>query len=138
MIEFHSQNDFILDHQSEIRNWISKVVVDEGYELGDVNYVFCSDEYLHEINLKFLEHDTYTDIISFDYTMGKMIGGEIYISTDRVKDNATDFGTSFESELHRVIIHGILHYCGYKDKSEEEGVKMREMEDLSLKKLLLN
>ncbi len=137
MIEFHSQNDFTLTNEVEIQNWISKVVMDEGYELGDVSYVFCSDEYLHDINVQFLNHDTYTDIISFDYTMGKLIGGEIYVSTDRVAENAAAYNTEFDKELHRVLIHGILHFCGYKDKSEEEADKMREMEELSLKKLIL-
>lgn len=135
MIEFHSQNDFVLVHDEEIRNWISEAITDEGYELGNIDYVFCDDEYLLNINQQFLEHDTYTDIISFDYTMGKLVGGEIYISTERVSENANHFGVDFNEELHRVIIHGILHFCGYKDKTKEESVIMRGLEEKYLKKL---
>ncbi len=135
MIEFHSQNDFVLVHDEEIRNWISEAITDEEYELGNIDYVFCNDEYLLNINQQFLEHDTYTDIISFDYTMGKLVGGEIYISTDRVSENANHFGVDFNEELHRVIIHGILHFCGYKDKTKEESVIMRGLEEKYLKKL---
>ena len=135
MIEFHSQNDFVLVHDVEIRNWISETITHEGYELGNIDYVFCNDEYLLNINQQFLEHDTYTDIISFDYTMGKLVGGEIYISTERVSENANYFGVDFNEELHRVIIHGILHFCGYKDKTKEESLIMRGLEEKYLEKL---
>ncbi|GAB5400748.1 MAG: rRNA maturation RNase YbeY [Aureisphaera sp.] len=137
MIEFHSQNNFELKHHKSIQQWILKVVDDLGYELGEIDYVFCSDEYLLQLNQKFLTHDTFTDIITFDYSMGKLIAGEIYISTDRVQENSKDFDESFDSELHRVMIHGILHLCGYKDKSQEEEQMMREMENLSLEKLII-
>lgn len=137
MIEFHSQNEFELMHELAIKSWIAKVVQDENFELGQVDYVFCTDEYLHGINVQFLEHDTYTDIISFDYTMGREVSGEIYVSTERVKENAETYNVSFENELHRVLVHGILHFCGYKDKSEKEASEMRLKEDLSLDKLVI-
>ena len=132
MIEFSSQTEFELEDVDEVSNWISSVIVAEGFAEGDISYVFCSDDYLHGINLEFLEHDTLTDIISFDYSLGKQIHGEIFISIDRVTENAKEFGTTFINELHRVIIHGILHYFGYKDKSEEDVELMRSKEDAAL------
>jgi probable rRNA maturation factor len=96
--------------------------------------VFCSDEYLHKINVDFLNHDTLTDIISFDYSVGKELHGDIYISVDRVKENAVDFKTAFKDELSRVIIHGIMHYCGYKDKVNTDEKMMRSKEDYYLAK----
>ncbi|MAP81622.1 MAG: rRNA maturation RNase YbeY [Aequorivita sp.] len=132
MIEFNSENDFSLSNASTIKKWIEQTILNEGYELGEIHFIFCNDEYLHKLNVEFLNHDTLTDIISFDYRMGKEINGEIFISTDRVKDNANDFNVSFSNELHRVIIHGILHFCGYKDKSEEEANLMRKKEDEAL------
>ena len=94
-----------------------------------MGYVFCSDEFLLEINKQFLDHDTLTDIVTFDYTEGKILNGEIYISTDRVADNAKDFNVDFDIELRRVIIHGLLHMCGYGDKTEDEKELMRAKED---------
>jgi len=132
MIEFNSENDFSLSNASIIKKWIEQIILNEGCELGEIHFIFCNDEYLHKLNVEFLNHDTLTDIISFDYRMGKEINGEIFISTDRVKDNANDFNVSFNNELHRVIIHGILHFCGYKDKSEEEANLMRKKEDEAL------
>ena len=100
--------------------------------------MFCDDDYLHKLNIEFLNHDTLTDIISFDYSVGKIIQGDVYISVDRVKENARDFNVSFDEEIHRVIVHGILHYCGYKDKSDDETQQMRHKENLYLKQLILN
>ena len=100
-----------------------------------INYIFCSDEYLLDINLEYLNHDTYTDIISFDYSVGKELHGDIYISIERVVDNAKDFNSEFIDELHRVMIHGILHYCGYKDKTEADETVMRKRENDYLAKL---
>ena len=97
--------------------------------------MFCDDNYLHKLNVDFLQHDTLTDIISFDYSVGKELHGDIFISIERVKDNAQDLGVDFETELHRVMIHGILHYCGYKDKSKEDKMVMRQKEDFYLSKL---
>lgn len=133
-----SDRDFTLFNKKDVSAWISEVITSEGFEEGEITYVFCDDAYLHSLNVKFLEHDTLTDIISFDYSLGKQINGEIYISIERVKENAEEFNASFTEELHRVIIHGILHYCGYKDKSETEAKEMRKREDkaLSLVKLI--
>ena len=116
MIEFNYETTFQLENEAIIADWISKAIEAEGLKVGDINYVFCDDDYLHKLNVEFLNHDTLTDIISFDYTLGKIIQGDIFISVERVADNANDFKVSFEQELNRVIIHGILHYCGYKDK----------------------
>lgn len=132
MISFNYEIDFELENSEEVKSWISKVILEENCNEGDINYIFCSDEYLHKINLEFLNHDTLTDIISFDYSVGKQLHGDIYISVDRVTENASDYGTEFNDELDRVIIHGILHYCGYKDKTNEEEKLMRAKEDYYL------
>ena len=136
MIEFSSQNDFELENDTAIANWISSIIVSEEFAEGDISYVFCDDEYLLEINKEFLNHDTFTDIVSFDYSLGRQIHGEIFISVDRVKENADTFDSSFDNELHRVMIHGILHYCGYSDKTESDKRLMRIKEDEALKQRL--
>ena len=127
MIEFFSETEFEF-----VKDWVTKTIVSEGFKEGDLTFIFCDDEYLYKINLEFLNHDTLTDIITFDYTLGKEIHGEIYISIDRVKENASEFQVSFEEELHRVIIHGVLHLCGYKDKSEADESQMRSKENFYL------
>lgn len=132
MISFNYETDFQLDNTENLSKWISKTIQTEQCKEGDINYIFCTDEYLHKINLDFLNHDTYTDIISFDYSVGKELHGDIYISIDRVKDNAKEFKVSFEEELARVIIHGVLHYCGYKDKTDAQAKQMRSKEDYYL------
>ena len=132
MIDFNYEVEFELENSDEISKWISEIILKEGFEEGDINYVFCSDDYLHRLNVDFLNHDTFTDIISFDYSLGKQIHGEIYISVDRVKENAKEFKVSIMDELHRVMIHGILHYCGYKDKSDQESQQMRSKENEAL------
>ncbi|MAM28053.1 MAG: rRNA maturation RNase YbeY [Flavobacteriaceae bacterium] len=132
MIEFYSENDFELDHQVAVAQWIMTIIEANGFELGDITYVFCDDDYLHKLNVQFLQHDTLTDIITFDNSLGSQIHAEIYISTERVTDNAKQFNTSFGDELHRVMIHGILHCCGLKDKSEQEAQAMRTAEDKAL------
>lgn len=132
MISFNYEIDFELKNSEEVKSWISKVILEEKCNEGDINYIFCSDEYLHKINVKFLNHDTLTDIISFDYSIGKELHGDIYISVDRVTENASDYGTNFIDELDRVIIHGILHYCGYKDKTNDDELLMRSKEDYYL------
>lgn len=138
MISFNYETDFLLENEDGISSWISKAISTEGFKTGDINYVFCDDEYLHKLNVEFLNHDTLTDIISFDYSIGKIIQGDIFISVERIKENAKDFGVSFEEELQRVIIHGVLHYCGYKDKSDEDARLMREKENHYLDKLVKN
>ena len=135
MIEFNFETDFELKSRMKIQKWISEIIISEGFEEGEVLYIFCDDEYLHKLNVSFLGHDTLTDIISFDYRAGKQINGEIYISVERVAENSKDFKTNFEDELHRVMIHGILHFCGYKDKTALEEGAMRSKEDEALKKL---
>ncbi len=132
MIEFDSLTDFELQNEERLRTWIEDVIKSEGYELGELLFVFCDDDYLHRINLEFLKHDTLTDVITFDYNMGKQVNSEIFISIDRVADNATDFGVSFEQELHRVMIHGIFHLCGFKDELEPDIEIIRSKEDGAL------
>jgi len=132
MIEFNYETSFIIKDENRLRNWIESTVSNKNFELGEINYVFCDDEYLHKLNVEFLQHDTLTDIISFDNSLGKLISGDIFISIERVKDNAKDFDVSFEEELHRVMIHGVLHYMGYKDKSKQEKQSMRLAENNAL------
>ena len=135
MILFNYEIDFRIPNEEELSNWIKKVITGKQFEVGEINYIFCDDEYLLKLNIEFLQHNTLTDIISFDNTMGKLIGGDIFISIDRVKENASDFKVSFDEELHRVMIHGILHYMGFKDKTSEEKVEMRNQENLVLSQL---
>ena len=129
MILFNYESDFILTNEENYSSWISRITESEDYIIGEINYIFCDDEYLHSINVQYLNHDTLTDIISFDYTEGKVISGDIYISTERVRDNAIDFNVSFDEELKRVMAHGVLHYCGYNDKSDSDAQLMRKKEE---------
>lgn len=135
MIAYNYETDFLLNDTDRLSSWINNVIDKEGFTCGEINYIFCNDNYLHKLNVQFLDHDTLTDIISFDYTMGNLISGDIYISITRVAENAQLFQTTFENELFRVMIHGILHYCGYKDKSTSEKTEMRAKEDEHLKAL---
>ncbi len=135
MISFNTETDFELTNAVEIESWISEVLVSEGKAEGEINYIFCDDEYLHKMNVEFLKHDTLTDIISFDYSLGNEIHGDIYISVERVADNAKDFKVPYLTELSRVMVHGILHFCGYKDKSRAESNLMRSKEDFYLDQL---
>lgn len=132
-INFFSENEFELEGQSQYRDWIYRVIASEGKYCGDLNFIFCDDAYLHQINLQYLDHDTFTDIISFDNSVGNFLHGDIYISTERVVENAEEFNAGFEEELKRVIIHGVLHFCGYKDKSERESQLMRRKEEEKIK-----
>lgn len=129
MINFNYETEFTLDNEQVFAEWLSAVIVSESKNEGEINYIFCDDEYLHKINVEYLNHDTLTDIISFDYTVGNELNGDIFVSIERVADNAKDFNVSFEEELKRVLAHGILHYCGYKDKSEADAELMRSKED---------
>ncbi len=135
MIDFSFETEFELQEQDRLKDWIANTINSEGLELGEISYVFCDDDYLHKLNVEFLGHDTLTDIISFDYGMGKQVNGEIFISVERVAENAITYNVPFEKELHRVIIHGILHYCGYKDKTSDEENNMRFLEDKALSEL---
>lgn len=129
MISFNYEIDFELSNADKISKWLSSVILSEKFREGDINYIFCDDEYLLELNMEFLNHETLTDIISFDYTVGKELHGDIFVSVERVKENAKEFEVSFNEELNRVLVHGILHYCGYKDKVDEDTRVMRERED---------
>ena len=132
MINFNYENDFNLNDEEAIAAWLSNVILSENKSEGEISYIFCDDEYLHKINVEYLDHDTLTDVISFDYTMGNEISGDCFISTERVTDNAKDFDVSFEEELRRVMAHGILHYCGYKDKGDKDEAIMRSKEEEKL------
>ena len=134
MINFNYETNFQLKDESKINSWLESCTNNESFKLGELNYIFCSDEYLHKLNVEFLNHDTLTDIISFDYTVGKILQGDVFISIDRVKDNAKEFNVEFHAELLRVMIHGVLHFCGYNDKSEDDSKIMRAKEDFYISK----
>ena len=133
MINFFSENNFELEDNVAYEKWLQNVIISEEKKEGDINYIFCDDEYLHEINVKYLNHDDYTDIISFDNAVGNILHGDIFISTERVAENAEKFQVSFQKELKRGIAHGLLHFCGYKDKTDDEAQLMREKEDEKIK-----
>jgi len=126
MINFNYETDFVLVNEGILAEWINDCIKNEEHRLEEINYIFCDDEYLYKLNVEFLNHDTLTDIISFDYSVGKIIQGDVFISVERVMENALDFSVPFLDELHRVMIHGVLHYCGYKDKTPKETVNERE------------
>jgi len=132
VITFNSETTFNLQNEAKTTTWIERVVVSEGFAIGEINYIFCDDAYLNHINKEFLKHDSFTDIISFDYSLGKQISGDIYISIERVLDNAEKYNVTFENELRRVMIHGVLHYMGYKDKTTEEKKVMRLKENITI------
>jgi probable rRNA maturation factor len=133
MISFNYELDFKLDDEQLFSDWLSKVISSENKHEGEINYIFCDDNYLVEINQQYLDHDTLTDIISFDYSVGNELHGDVFISVERVVENAEDFNVTFEEELRRVIVHGILHYCGYNDKNEEDEKVMRQKEEEKMK-----
>lgn len=124
--------DFELQDEDKVKRWIKTTITSRGFRVGNISYLFCSDEHLYKVNVEFLNHDTYTDIITFDYVNGNLVSGDILISVDRVRDNARQFGVSFDQELLRVIIHGIHHLLGQGDKTEIEAKEMRQKEAQSL------
>jgi rRNA maturation RNase YbeY len=132
MISFHSETSFELTNSGAVVAWLGTIISQEHYTEGEVLIVFCDDDFLHKLNIEFLNHDTLTDVISFDYSVGKEINGEIFISVERVRENAKEFNQSFDAELARVMAHGVLHYCGYKDKSKTEATTMRSKEEFYL------
>ena len=134
MITFNYETDFIAQDDKKLSDWVLSVIKSEGFKEGEINYIFCDDDYLLKLNKEFLNHNTLTDIISFDYSIGKQIHGDVYISIDRVLENSAKFKVEFLEELRRVMVHGILHYCGYKDKSESDKKQMREKENHYLTK----
>ncbi|MCD6202023.1 MAG: rRNA maturation RNase YbeY [Bacteroidales bacterium] len=133
-VYFHEKApSFHIKDKKKLKQWIKESVVGEHFVVGDINFVFETDEKVYQANVKYLNHDWYTDVISFDYKEGKIINGDILISVDRVEDNAAKYGVSKEREIQRVMIHGVLHLCGYDDDTEKERDKMRKLEDLYLR-----
>jgi rRNA maturation RNase YbeY len=132
MITFNYETPYAVKDETKISNWIHRIVLEHRFEVGEINYIFCDDAYLLKLNIEFLQHDTLTDIISFDTTLGKLIGGDVFISIERIKENAITFAVPFEEELHRVMIHGVLHFLGFKDKTTKEKTAMRNKEEESL------
>ena len=128
-INFYSKTNFNLKDKVSYSKWVKAVIESEGKDVGDLNYIFCSDDDLLYMNQRYLDHDTFTDIITFDYSEDDLISAEIYISIDRVKENAKDFKVKFKNELRRVIVHGVLHCCGYSDSSKELKAEMRALEN---------
>lgn len=132
MITFEYISDSSFKPSVSHKIWLQQVIRQEGKVPGDISYIFCDDDYMLERNIEFLNHDTYTDIITFDQCVGDVVSGSILISVDRVVENANKFGKSFENEFLRVLVHGTLHLCGYKDKSDEEAMLMRQKENEAL------
>lgn len=127
---FEEDIKFKLPQKTIIRSWIKNVVQKEGANISEINYIFCSDPYLRQVNVEYLQHDYFTDIITFDNSeVEGTLEGDIFISIDRIRENSTDFSDSFDQELRRVIIHGVLHLLGYRDKSDDEQTLMRQKED---------
>ncbi|MEC3963942.1 rRNA maturation RNase YbeY [Flagellimonas halotolerans] len=133
MIEFHFKSEFVFHNRSKYADWINRIIVSEGFVVGQIDYIFCTDDYLLQLNKEYLNHDTFTDIITFDYKDGKTLSGDIFISTDRVRENAAKFDVGFLNELRRVMSHGILHLAGFGDKTKEEKLIMREKEEEKIK-----
>ena len=131
-IDFVYNTDFELSNKERVSDWVLRVVNSKGYKLGNLVYAFFNDEDLKDLNIRFLKHDYYTDVISFDETADQVVSGNIAISVDRVKENAIQIGVDFEEELHRVMIHGVLHFIGFNDKTSSEKKEIREQEALAL------
>ena len=132
MIQFNYETNFELTEEEAHSKWIASCLEQYGFRLGELNYVFCDDAYLLKLNVEFLSHDTLKDIISFDYSVRNELHGDVFISIETVRENAVYFNVDFEEELRRVLVHGVLHYCGYKDKTEEDENIMRSKEDEKL------
>lgn len=133
MINFYSETDFHFGENADaVRKWIFDLAQSRAFQIGELSYIFCEDAYLLKINQEYLAHDDYTDIITFDYTLNKVLGGDIFISIERVRENAEQFKVSFEQELGRVIAHGLLHLMGFKDKTDDHAQEMRKQEDQAL------
>lgn len=133
MINFHYETNFNLSPEESYQEWLQAIATSEEHHIAELNYIFCNDAYLHKINVEYLNHDTYTDIISFDYTENDEVAGDIFISVKRVRENANTFEVSFHNELLRVMAHGLLHLCGYGDKTNEEKTLMRSKEEEKIK-----
>jgi probable rRNA maturation factor len=136
MIQFHNQNiAFSLLQKRKVTHWIKDIISEYNYSAGELNFVFCNDEYILQLNQKFLNHDYYTDIITFNDNLDEIVNGDIYISIDRVKENSLLFSVTFNEELKRVIIHGILHLLGFSDETDDLKKKMRNLENKALQKV---
>ena len=133
MINYNYLSDFKIVEEETFNLWITESCQTEDFKIQELNYIFCDDEYLLKINQDYLQHDYLTDIITIDYVSGKNISGDLYISIDRVKENATEFNVTFENELKRVMIHGVLHLMGYSDKSDTATTEMRAKEEEKIK-----
>jgi len=133
MVEFHYETNFRLENEPYYADWINRILNSEEKVVGQIDYVFCDDVYLLSINQKFLDHNTYTDIISFNYSKGHQVSGDIFISTERVMENAIKYGVAFEKELLRVMTHGLLHFMGYNDKLDDDIIVMRAKEEEKIK-----
>lgn len=133
MISFNYETTFLLAAEVQYEVWVKAICMSEGYALGSINYIFCDDTYLLHINQTYLQHDTYTDIITFDNTEGTKVSGDIYISIERVQENSSTYEVSFDNELQRVMSHGLLHMMGFKDKGATERTEMREKEEEKIK-----
>ena len=131
-IDFVYNTDFELSNKEQVSDWVLRVIDSKGYKLGNLVYAFFNDEDLKDLNIRFLKHDYYTDVISFDETADQVVSGNIAISVDRVKENSTQIGVDFEEEMHRVMIHGVLHFIGFNDKTSSEKKEIREQEALAL------
>ena len=131
-IDFVYNTDFELSNKEQVSDWVLRVINSKGYKLGNLVYAFFNDEDLKDLNIRFLKHDYYTDVISFDETSDQVVSGNIAISVDRVKENSTQIGVDFEEEMHRVMIHGVLHFIGFNDKTSTEKKEIREQEALAL------
>ena len=139
IVFFNEDIDFKFQHKNLLKKWLKKVAETEGFKMKNLNYIFCSDEYLHKINVEYLEHDTYTDIITFDNSEEESdIEGDIFVSIERIKDNSQELKTVFEDEFKRVLVHGLLHLCGYDDHSDEDELMMRNKEDFYIQQFSLN
>lgn len=135
---FFEDISFKLKNKNKLREWIKNVVLDNGAKIKEINYIFCSDEYLKQVNIDYLDHHYYTDIITFDNSENEgVLEGDIFISIDRIQENSLNFSKNFQDELHRVLIHGVLHLLGFSDKEEDEALEMRKQEDKSLQSLLI-
>ena len=136
MINFYTETNFCHKYERNFMEWLQNCVLEKKFILDEINYIFVDDIYLHKMNMEYLQHDTFTDIITFDYSVGKKLSADIYISVDRIQENSEKYITDFYNELARVMIHGILHLMKYDDHTKDEKIEMRNQEDVCLKKLI--
>jgi len=136
MINFYTETNFCHKYERNFMEWLQNCVLEKKFILDEINYIFVDDIYLHKMNMEYLQHDTFTDVITFDYSVGKKLSADIYISVDRIQENSEKYITDFYNELARVMIHGILHLMKYDDHTKDEKIEMRNQEDVCLKKLI--